>query len=118
MKKLKKAQDSVKNKKKSKTFSSKPWKAVSMTRIPRMDGADVGVVDEVNGYLVDAEGNPLQEPKLWHPVYLRGLTKKSHPKWNVAIAEAAAIIYREDGWDIILSSGDRFILKEIDTGAF
>lgn len=87
-----------------------------MTRIPRMDGADMAAVDAVSGYLVDVEGNPIQEPKPWQPVYLRGLSKKSHPKWNVATAEALAVIYKIDGWDIILSSGDRFVLKEIDRG--
>lgn len=77
---------------------------------------DVGTVDVVSGYLVDEEGNPIQEPRPWGPIYLRGLSKKSHPKWNVATAEAVAVIYKDDGWDVILGSGDRFVLKEIDRG--
>ena len=116
MKKSKSPQKEEKKTKKSKTSLQKPWKAVSMTRIPRMGSADAGIADAVSGYLVDEEGNPIQEPKPWSPVYLRGLSKKSHPKWNVATGEAVVVIYRSDGWDIILRSGDRFVLREIDRG--
>lgn len=83
-----------------------------------MDVADVGVAGVVSGYLVDENGDPLLEPRPWERVYLRGLSKKCHSKWNVATDETAAVIYRNDGWDIILKSGDRFVLKEVDRGFF
>lgn len=118
MKKSRDLKENAKKSKRSMSFLPTPWKAVSMTRIRRMDVADVDAGDAVKGYLVDEEGNPVEEPKPWYPVYLRGLSKTSHPKWNVATAETAAVIYKDDGWDIILSSGDRLVLKEIDRGFF
>lgn len=75
-------------------------------------------MDPVKGYLVDEEGNPIQEPRPWQRVYLRGLSKESHPKWNIATAETVAVIYKKDGWDIILDSGDRFMIKKLDRGFF
>lgn len=104
----------LKNKKKLKNFFQKPWKAVLMTRILPM-GAEAREDEEaVEGYLVDQGGNPIDEPLPWQPVYLRGLNKKSHPKWNVATEETFAIINKSDGWEIILKSGTRFSLIEID----
>lgn len=114
MKKLIDLPEEKESKKRSKTSLSKPWKAVSMTRIRRMDVADVAAVDAVSGYLVDEEGNPLDAPEPWQPVYLRGLSKKCHPKWNVATAEASVVINRTDGWEVILSSGQRLIIRNLD----
>jgi hypothetical protein len=101
-------------KKKRQRAPKRPITIVRVMTLPSDDVEDApGTVGWIEGGLVDEEGRWIPSPQPFQRLCIRGNQKGSHPKWDLATAEAKVVFERPNGWELVLTTGRRMIVHHI-----
>jgi hypothetical protein len=105
----------MKPRKKSPRKPRRPILSVRVTTLPREGVADAPELfgQWVEGLLVDSEGRPQRAPRPFHPIYLKGNKKRSRKDWDFSTADVKVVFEKEGGWEVVLSSGRRMMVKRV-----